>query len=105
MIFVYITTPSIDEAKNIASFILEQHLAAGVNIFPEVHSMYHWQGKLESAMECVCIFKTAKDNFDALRDAIMTRHSYINPCIVALPVADAAPDFARWIQEESIKRS
>ncbi len=105
MIFVYVTTPSLEEAKAIASFVVENRLAAGVNIFPEVHSIYHWQGKVENAKECVCIFKTRQDNFTLLRDAIMEKHSYITPCIVALPVADAAPEFAKWIQEESTKRS
>ncbi len=103
MIFVYMTAANFQEAKDIATLVLNERLAAGVNIFPEVHSMYHWQGKLESASECVCIFKTAKQNFASLRDAIIKKHSYVTPCIVALPVADAAEDFAKWVNIESKK--
>ncbi len=101
MIFVYMTAPTMQEAKSIAAHMVEKRLAAGVNIFPEVHSIYHWQGKVENASECVCIFKTDKANFNALRHAIIEKHSYITPCIVALPVEDADENFTKWVKKES----
>ncbi len=103
MLFVYVTTANMDEAKSIAAYIVEQRLASCANIFPEMHSIYHWQGKIENATECVCIFKTRQENYSALQAAIMEKHSYETPCIVALPVADAAPAFASWVHKESTK--
>ncbi len=101
MLFVYVTTPHMEEAKQIATYVIEQRLAACVNIFPEMHSIYHWQGKIENATECVCIFKTKQENYLRLQAAIMEKHSYETPCIVALPVKEAAPDFANWVSKES----
>ncbi len=90
-----------DEAKSIASFVIEKRLAAGVNIFPEVHSIYHWQGKIENSCECVCIFKTMQENYAKLEKIILEKHSYVTPCIVALPVNGAHADFAKWVQDET----
>ncbi len=101
MILVYMTVPNIEEAKKISAFVVEKRLAAGANIFPEIHSIYHWKGKIEQSSECVCIYKTKSENFPALQEAIIKLHSYTTPCIIALPIVDANTDFAKWIKVES----
>ncbi len=104
MLLIYVTMPSMEEAKTIASNIVEKRLAACANIIPGMHSIYHWQGKIEQSTEYVCLFKTRKENFNALQEAITQLHSYITPCIIALPIVDAAAPFAKWIQEESMQK-
>ncbi len=101
MLFVYTTTSTIMEAKTIATHIIEQRLAAGVNIIPQVHSIYHWQGNIVQSEECICIFKSTQENFDTLKKAILLLHSYETPCIVALPIADIEERFGAWIKQES----
>ncbi len=101
MLFVYVTTANIDEAKKIAEKVVQNRLAACANILPQMYSIYHWQGKVEQATECVCIFKTTKSNFEELKQVITKLHSYETPCIVALPMTDIAEPFAKWINEET----
>ncbi len=101
MLLVYTTTKDFAEATTIATFIIEQRLAAGANILPSMHSVYHWQGKIVHAEECVCLFQTKKENFDALAHAIKEKHSYDVPCIIAMPIEKASQSFAQWIHHES----
>ncbi len=105
MLLVYTTMKDMAEAKAIAGHIIAQRLAAGANIIPDMHSIYHWQGEIHHAEECVCLFQTTKENFNALEKAIQEKHSYEVPCIIAMPIEKTAKTFARWICEESLKLS
>ncbi len=100
MLIVYMTASTIAEAKAIATYAVEQRLAAGVNILPQAHSIYHWQGNTVHAEECICLFKTTQNNFEALKKAILHLHSYQTPCILALPMAAVEEQFGMWIQQE-----
>jgi periplasmic divalent cation tolerance protein len=96
---VYMTAASRDEADNIAHALVEEHLAACVNIFPGILSVYLWQGKTERAEECVLIAKTTTDKFDALQKKVKGLHSYECPCIVATPITAGNEAFLAWIKE------
>lgn len=100
-LLVYMTAASLEEAQRIARHVVEQRLAAGVNILPSVLSLYHWQGAVEETTETVCIFKTVEDRFEALREAIVSLHSYDTPCVVALPISAGHEDFLRWLHVET----
>ncbi len=100
MLLVYVTTKDDSEAKKIANHAVEQRLAAGVNIFPSIQSVYHWQGEIVHNEECVCIFKTTQEKFSALRDAIVRLHSYDTPCVVAVPTVAAHEPFVAWAYKE-----
>jgi periplasmic divalent cation tolerance protein len=98
---IYITTNSEEEAEIIGRNLVSRRLAACVNIIGNMKSIYHWEGKIESAQEVVVIAKTKKALVHELIENVKTLHSYDCPCIVALPITDGNEDFLRWIRDET----
>ncbi len=96
---VLVTTGSVEQSRKIADLLLEQCLAACVNILPGVESRYWWQGKLASAAECVLLIKTSADKFDALAAAVRAAHSYECPEIVAMDPAQIDPRYRDWWEQ------
>ncbi|MDR2726486.1 MAG: divalent-cation tolerance protein CutA [Deltaproteobacteria bacterium] len=96
-LFVYVTAPDAACAETIGRMLLERRLAACVNILPGVRSLYWWNGVIESDEEAAFIAKTEPDRFEALAEAVRAAHPYQCPCVVALPVDRATPDFLDWI--------
>jgi periplasmic divalent cation tolerance protein len=99
---VFTTTGSEDEARIIARHLVENQLAACVNILPTVESIYRWQGKVESAPEWLLLIKTSAARFPAVRDAIRTLHSYDLPECVVIQIEDGSAAYLEWM-EESLK--
>jgi periplasmic divalent cation tolerance protein len=99
-IVVLVTCGSAKEARKIARAVVEQRIAACVNIVATpVQSVYRWKGKVESAKEFLLIIKTTKARFAALQDAVKRLHSYDVPEIIALPIAAGAATYLIWIAE------
>ena len=94
---VFITTPSRDEAEKIARALVEEKLAACVNIMPGVESLYRWQGKIEKNQECALIAKTSSAIFDALQKRVKELHSYHCPCITAWPIVKGNEEYLKWL--------
>lgn len=97
---VYITTPSLAEAKKIALALVQEKLAACANILPQISSVFYWNGELQESNESLLLLKTNQDKFPALQQRVRELHSYELPCIVALPVADGLPGFLAWVNQE-----
>ena len=72
-------------------------LAACVNVFPQIESVYRWKGDVESAREWLLLIKTTAAGFDRLRDAIRKLHSYEVPECIAIAVDDGSSDYLEWI--------
>src|ERR687884_1574643 len=85
-VFVYTTYPSLVEAERIGKALLEQRLAACVNILPGMISHYWWQGAIERGEEVVMIIKTRASLAEDVRDAVKNMHSYSTPAILVLPL-------------------
>jgi len=100
-VLIYITAASEDEAGKIAHALIEERLAACVNVIPGMRSVYEWEGKVEKSLETVLIAKTRAGLFDKVEELVKELHSYTCPCIVALPVLAGSPDFLRWIDEQT----
>ncbi len=98
---VLVTASSEAEAKQIGRALLDERLAACVNVLPRVDSMYWWQGKIESAAEVLLIVKTTRTQLEAVIASVKHRHSYEVPEIIALPVVGANPDYLAWIDRET----
>ena len=91
------TAGSEDEARKIARHLVENRLAACVNIVPQIESIYRWQGKVESSQEWLLIIKTTADRFPAVRDDVRESHSYELPECIAISIEDGAADYLEWI--------
>jgi periplasmic divalent cation tolerance protein len=98
--FVYMTAGSKEEASTIGRRLVEEKLAACVNIIDGMTSIYRWEGKLESASESVLIAKTMSKNVESLTERVKTLHSYDCPCIVTLDIQNGNHDFLSWINDQ-----
>ncbi|MFC7332170.1 divalent-cation tolerance protein CutA [Rhodocista pekingensis] len=101
VVFVYMTAGSPEEADRLGRTLVEERLAACVNILPEMRSVYRWQGAVETAAEVVLIAKTRADRFEALAARVRTLHSYATPCIVELPLGRGDAPYLDWLVRES----
>ncbi|HZT31205.1 MAG TPA: divalent-cation tolerance protein CutA [Bryobacteraceae bacterium] len=99
-IVVFSTCSSSEEAEKIARLLVEQRLAACVNVLPGIRSIYHWQGAVESAIEWLLVIKSRRSLFDLLRNALEKAHSYEVPEVLALPVVDGSPNYLSWLEGE-----
>lgn len=98
---VYITIDSYKAAEDLGKKLVEENLAACVNILPVMTSFYRWQGEIETAAETVIIAKTRTSLIDRLTLRVKSLHSYTVPCVVAVPIDGGNPDFLRWIEQET----
>lgn len=100
-LFIYMTTKDRKEARRIGKALVEEKLAACVNILDGMNSFYFWEGKLHDEREAVLIAKT----MDSLLPRFVTRvkrlHSYSAPCIVAMPIVGGNRNFLSWIARET----
>lgn len=88
-----------EEADRIAHYLVENRLAACVNVIPQIKSIYRWQGKVESTWERLLVVKTADEKFSEVRDAIRRLHSYELPECIAISVKDGGAAYLQWIEE------
>ena len=93
------TCPDEDVASNIANKLVENGLAACVNISPAIKSVYRWQGKIEQDNEVLLIIKTRKDVFSRLENLIRENHPYELPEIVAVPIDMGFKQYLNWMDE------
>lgn len=102
MFTVYVTFASQEQARIIARTVIEERLAACANIFPPHHSIYRWEGEIQSASECAALFKTTEKAFESLKSRIAELHSYDCPCVVAWEIEEGAKPFLDWIVSETV---
>ena len=97
-IVVFITVPSREVGEEIARALLEQRLAACVNIVSPIHSLYIWEGETHSDEEVMLIVKTRAAIFaDRFVPAVQAVHPYEVPEIIALPITMGSRDYLDWI--------
>lgn len=96
MVFVTCPPPS---APAIAEALVQQRLAACVNILPGVRSVYRWQGRVESAEETLLVAKTAAHRYAELETAVRALHPYELPEIVAVDIARGLPAYLQWVAD------
>ena len=99
--WVYMTTSSQEEARQIGRALVEEHLAACTNIISPMTSFYWWKGTLEEGKEAVLLAKTSQARLAALTERVKALHSYECPCVVALPILGGNVDYLSWLASES----
>ena len=88
------------DAEKIAKGLVEKRLAACVQILGPLTSYYHWQGKLDSAAEYLCLIKSRDDLFSLLETEIISMHPYDVPEILAMPITKGGKDYLNWLAAE-----
>ena len=96
-----ITAPDEETGRRIARALVEERLAACVNLLPGIRSIYRWRGAVEEAAEVLLIAKTRADRTAALASRVRALHPYELPEVVALPVTDGSRAYLRWVVAES----
>jgi periplasmic divalent cation tolerance protein len=98
-IVVLSTCASLEEGERLARLLVEQSLAACVNVAPGARSFYRWKGKVESAEECLLVIKSSRSLFRALNAFLEKEHSYETPESVALAILDGSAGYLNWLAQ------
>jgi periplasmic divalent cation tolerance protein len=100
-VLLYTTWPSIGEAGEAGRKLVEAGLAACVNILPQMHSIYRWQGKIDEADEAVMIVKTRRSLAERAIEMVKANHSYETPAALVLPVLGGSQPYIEWLLAET----
>jgi periplasmic divalent cation tolerance protein len=90
------------KAANIARILVEKHLAACVNIIPEIQSIYSWKGQICDEKERLMIMKTRRSLFNELQAAVKELHPYEVPEIIAVGIEHGLPEYLQWINDSTV---
>jgi len=96
---VITTTGTKEQAEAIARRLVEDKLAACVQIAGGIESVYSWQGKIERSREYLCLIKTHADLFTRVAEVIKTLHSYEVPEIIAVPIINGDREYMTWLTD------
>ena len=89
-----------DSAEEIGRRLVEERLAACVNVVPGLTSIYWWEGKVQRDAESLLVIKTTPEAYPRLERRIKELHPYTVPEILGLPVKEGNEDYLRWVREE-----
>jgi periplasmic divalent cation tolerance protein len=103
IVTIYAVFGSEEEARLVGRRLVEERLAACVNILAPCGSIYRWKGGIEEAREVPALFKTKAGRADALIARLAELHSYDVPAAVVWPIAGAHPAYAEWVGSETAK--
>jgi periplasmic divalent cation tolerance protein len=98
-LIAFCTFPDAEIARNVVRQVVDLRLAACGNILPQIHSIYRWQGKIESADEVLAIFKLDAARYAEFESKIRSLHPYDVPEIISCQLENGLPEYLRWIAE------
>lgn len=97
-LLVFVTCGSEEEALRIAHALIEDHLAACVNLIAPVRSIYRWEGKVWDEKEWLLLVKTQKKRWAEVESKVKSLHSYTVPEIIGLPILEGSPSYLKWLE-------
>lgn len=100
---IFTTCPDSAVAESIARALVDEQLAACVNILPVMQSIYAWRGKVETASEHLLIIKSVESRYAAIETRILSLHPYELPEIIAVRLADGLPAYLAWLDNPDIQ--
>ena len=98
-IVVLVTCASEQEALKIAHSLVEERLAACVNLVSPIRSIYRWEGKICDEREWLLVVKTQRQKFDDLEKKVKSLHSYSVPEIIGLAIVEGSSSYVNWLAE------
>ncbi len=98
-VVIMVTASSRRECRKIANRLIDEQLAACVNITQPIQSVYRWEGRIERSKEFLMFIKTRRDLFQRIRAEIALIHSYHTPEIICLPIIDGSPNYLQWVSD------
>lgn len=101
VLLVLTNLPDRASAEQLASALIEMRAAACVNVLAECHSVYRWQGRIESAAEVPVLAKTTRSAYPRVEETICKHHPYELPEIIAIPVSTGLPQYLQWVAQET----
>ena len=101
-IVVLMTAANGEEATRLAEVLVVAHLAACVQILPEVESVYRWKGQVERQAEVLLLAKTTREKFDEIEQAVRALHSYEIPEIIAMPITAGSAPYLEWLKSSLV---
>ncbi len=103
-ILVFITASNHREAEELSRSIINERLAACINIIDNVRSLYRWMGRVEDSRESLMIIKTRIEKMPRLIKLVKEKHSYEVPEIIAVPILAGSPEYLRWLDENTLMK-
>ncbi|MGH8401954.1 MAG: divalent-cation tolerance protein CutA [Gammaproteobacteria bacterium] len=100
-IVVLCTCPDRESAEHIGTALVDESLAACVNLLPGITSIYRWQGAVKREPECLLLIKTTAACYEALRIRIRALHPYEVPEIIAIPISYGDAPYLNWLIENT----
>ncbi|MCE3008707.1 MAG: divalent-cation tolerance protein CutA [Bacteroidetes bacterium] len=94
---IYITTPTVDSATEIAEALLREGLIACANILPGMLSMYEWEGKLRKEPEALLLCKSTSYMVPRIVERVRALHPHEVPCVTSVPIFGGNPDYLSWV--------
>lgn len=98
---VLCTAPDRPTARSLAEMLVNERLAACVNIVPELLSVYRWEGRAETDSELLLIIKTRRGRYAALEEHLRQQHPYELPEIIAVPITAGLAGYLNWIDSST----
>jgi periplasmic divalent cation tolerance protein len=99
IVLAFCTFPDAKFARRIAGDLVEAQLAACGNVLPQIHSVYRWKGKIETADEALAVFKLPARCYAEFEKKLRALHPYDVPEIISFSVDRGLPDYLRWVSE------
>ena len=104
VVIVLTTVPVGDQGEALARRLVDDRLAACVNLLAPMTSFYRWNGAVERDIERQLVVKTTADRLPEVRARLAAMHSYELPEFLVLPVADGSPGYLEWVRSETAAR-
>lgn len=101
MIMIYVTYPGVEVAESVSKTLLEARLVACANILAPHRSLYWWEGAVQDEEEVAVLYKTRREQYEAVEARIKALHPYDVPCIVSWPVHKGEQGFVSWVREQT----
>ncbi len=99
VLIAFCTFPNAETARGIARELVERRLVACGNVLPQIHSVYRWEGKVESGEESLAIFKLIAGRYAEFEAALRSLHPYEVPEIISCRIGEGLPEYLRWVAE------